>query len=186
MHFAPFDFRSPLTPLVFSHYPSLALLIIWYIIFKTKKDFPLLIISLVLVALNFFVVRGIIAFVSLAQLESPLVFLDPSILLDSLSLVLGLWGIKYYVGGKMLTLRGETVLDSWSTVVEQGAGRDKWVLDTTEEFLKEATLPGILYEQKAVNTGMFGERRDFLVLHHQKLKEYHMYITARDLVVISM
>jgi hypothetical protein len=79
------------------------------------------------------------------------------------------------------TLRGEKVMDKWATIVENGAGRDKWVLDTSEEYIKNSNMPGVWCGQSEVSlSGVFSPKRPFLLLYHSGLKAYRMYIGARD------
>ena len=80
----------------------------------------------------------------------------------------------------MATLSREKVTDSWFGLVQGGAGRDQWVIDKTEDAIKTANLPGVTCKRETVSAGLFGEKRDFLVVTHQKLKEYAMFINARN------
>ena len=41
-------------------------------------------------------------------------------------------------------------------------------------------MPGVIAQQQAVSSGMFGTKRDFLVVAHTNLRDYKMYIGARD------
>jgi hypothetical protein len=79
-----------------------------------------------------------------------------------------------------VSLSREKVIDNWNMIIEQAAGRDKWVLDTTETFIQEANMPDVVFKQDQVTTGLFGAKRLFLLVDHRHLKEYHMYIGARD------
>jgi hypothetical protein len=80
----------------------------------------------------------------------------------------------------MARLKHEAVTSSWNTLVIQGAGKDKWVMDRVEKMIKDANMPGVTTVQQDVSSGMFGTRRKFLVVNHQNLRDYHMYIGARD------
>src|SRR5215211_5229026 len=80
----------------------------------------------------------------------------------------------------MATLSREKVIDQWFALVERGAGRDKWVMDKTQEAIKEFAAPGVSIRREAVSSGLFGESRQFLIVTHQKLKEYAMFINARN------
>lgn len=79
-----------------------------------------------------------------------------------------------------ISISREKVIDNWNIIIEQAAGRDKWVLDTTENFIKETNMPNIGCRQNEVTTGMFSAKRTFLLVGHRALKEYTMYIGARD------
>jgi hypothetical protein len=80
----------------------------------------------------------------------------------------------------MPSLKGEIVLDSWDMMVDNGAGRDAWVLERTEQLIKDATAPNITLARSAMSIAMFGAKRDFLVVRHKQLKEYSVYIGAMD------
>ena len=79
-----------------------------------------------------------------------------------------------------ITLKKQSVIDQWGTVVEHAAGREKWVLDTTENLIQEAKIPGLVVRQDQVTMGMFGTKRNFVAIGFQSLKEYNMFIGARD------
>jgi hypothetical protein len=79
------------------------------------------------------------------------------------------------------SLRSEKVVKQWGTVVERGAGRDKWVLDTTETLIKEVSPPAVVTKRESVTSGgMFSEKRDFLIVTHNTLREYAMFIGAQN------
>lgn len=79
-----------------------------------------------------------------------------------------------------ITLKKQSVIDQWGTVVEHAAGREKWVLDTTENLIQEAKIPSLVVRQDQVTMGMFGTKRNFVVIGFQSLREYNMFIGARD------
>jgi len=85
---------------------------------------------------------------------------------------------------KSTSIRRETVVDSWNSVVMNGAGRDKWALDTIDQAIKDANIPEFKCELMDVSTGglggLMGKKRDFLVVTHRRLRDYRMYICARD------
>ena len=41
-----------------------------------------------------------------------------------------------------MALKHEAVTSNWNALVIQGAGRGKWVMDTVEQRIKEANMPG--------------------------------------------
>src|SRR6266705_4231765 len=79
-----------------------------------------------------------------------------------------------------MALKNESVTSSWNSLVIQGAGKDKWVMDTVEQMIKEAHMPGVTTGQQEVSSGLFGAKRKFLVVNHTSLRDYRMYIGARD------
>jgi hypothetical protein len=80
----------------------------------------------------------------------------------------------------MATLSREKVVDKWFALVERGAGKDQWVIDKTEQFIKEVAAPGVSCRRDVVSSGLFGEKREFLIVTHNRLREYAMFIGARD------
>lgn len=80
----------------------------------------------------------------------------------------------------MATLSREKVMDQWLALVERGAGRDQWVKDKTQEAISNAGAPGVVCRKEIVSSGMFGEKRDFLMVTHARLREYAMFVGARD------
>jgi hypothetical protein len=80
----------------------------------------------------------------------------------------------------MATLSAERVIDSWFALVKNGAGKDQWLIDTTEQALKNSAVPNLACQKEVVSTGMFGEKRNFLMVVHRALREYAMFIGARN------
>src|SRR5262245_39473731 len=79
-----------------------------------------------------------------------------------------------------MAIRHDSVADSWNTLVHNGAGHDKWLLDTVEGMIREAQMPGVTTGQTDISGGMFSERRKFLVVNYARLRDYRLYISARD------
>ena len=81
----------------------------------------------------------------------------------------------------VLRPRQDIVIQQWGQVINQGAGHYKWIIETVEQMLKEADMPGLRFRQMEVaQGGRFGRRRDLLIVAHNNLKEYHIFIGARD------
>ena len=80
----------------------------------------------------------------------------------------------------MATISREKVIDQWYGLVERGAGRDQWLIDKTEQLLREAKPPNVSGRREEVSSGLFGEKRNFLIVTHQRLREFAMFINARD------
>jgi hypothetical protein len=91
-----------------------------------------------------------------------------------------LWDYLHAQEVKMATLKSEKVIQQWGQLIEGGAGRDRWVLDTTEQLIKDANIPNVSLRREAVSSGLFGEKRDFLIVTHRALREYEMFISARE------
>jgi hypothetical protein len=82
--------------------------------------------------------------------------------------------------GQRLNISSEKVAHKWNYVVQNGAGRDQWVFDTVKELINEANMPDVTCDQLEVGSGMFSEKRQFLIVRHNKLRDYRMFINARD------
>src|ERR1051325_4292433 len=83
-----------------------------------------------------------------------------------------------------VTLNDEKLLDSWGVVIEQGAGKEQDLLRTINRYLDASELPGIqakMVEAKpSMLKGFFGKKRDYLMVNNDGLKDYRMYVGARD------
>ena len=79
-----------------------------------------------------------------------------------------------------MALRHEAVVEKWNRVIINGAGRGNWVIEQIDIKLNEAKMPGVFAQEREVSSGLFGEKRPFLVLGHNAFRDYHMYIGARD------
>jgi hypothetical protein len=75
-------------------------------------------------------------------------------------------------------------LDSWSILVENGQGKGKEVYSDFLKFLEESNVPEI--DAKTVKVvpgwlkGLFGKEREYLMVTTERLKDYHIYVCARD------
>ena len=74
----------------------------------------------------------------------------------------------------------EQVVEQWDQLIGHAGGKDKWVMETTEQKIKEVGDSNISCSMDEVSTGYFGEKRDFLIVTHYRLREYAMFIGARD------
>jgi hypothetical protein len=79
-----------------------------------------------------------------------------------------------------ISLSREKVIAQWNALIENGAGRDTWLLDKTEEFLRQVQPPNVFGRREEVSAGVFGEKRVFLMITHKSLREFAMFINARD------
>jgi hypothetical protein len=78
------------------------------------------------------------------------------------------------------SLSKEKIAEKWNYIVEGGAGRGMWVLDTAKEFIHQANVPGVYLEDAVVSMGMFREKRPFVVVGLNALRDYRLFISARD------
>ena len=83
-----------------------------------------------------------------------------------------------------VTLKDEKLLDSWGVVIEQGAGREQHLIQAIGQYLAQSEIPGIGWQMVEASPGMikgfFGKKRDYLMVTNQALKDYRMYVGARD------
>jgi hypothetical protein len=81
-------------------------------------------------------------------------------------------------------LSEEKVLDSWSVLIESGQGRGTELYNDFLKFLEESNVPEV--EAKAVKVvpgwlkGLFGKEREYLMVTTERLKDYKIYVCARD------
>ena len=73
------------------------------------------------------------------------------------------------------------VIQQWGHMIDRGAGYPHYILETVEQLLTEADMPGLRYRQMEVSQGgRFGRKRDLLIVAHNNLRKYHIFIGARD------
>jgi hypothetical protein len=82
------------------------------------------------------------------------------------------------------TLKDEKILDTWGLVMEGGAGHADTMINCVRELLRNSDLPGIAWEnvdaQPGMIKGLFGKRREYLMVTNESMKDYRMYFGARD------
>jgi hypothetical protein len=85
---------------------------------------------------------------------------------------------------RSVTLKDEKIFHSWATLIISGKGRSETIFKRTEELLRESEAPGVVWERISVTPswlkGIFGKRRDYLLVKSESLKDYRVYIGARD------
>jgi hypothetical protein len=79
-----------------------------------------------------------------------------------------------------ISSKRESVIRQWGQLVRDGGGKAHWVLNETERLIKEVAAPNIEQRRETVSSGVFSEKRDFLLVTHKSLREYAMFISARD------
>jgi hypothetical protein len=81
-------------------------------------------------------------------------------------------------------LSGEKVLDSWSILIENGSGKGRLLYEDFMNFLKESNVPELNVETVKVVPGwlkgLFGKEREYLMITTERLKDYKIYVCARD------
>jgi hypothetical protein len=83
-----------------------------------------------------------------------------------------------------VTLKEQKIVDSWGMVIQGGQGKAESIFDTTQEILKSNEAPGVKWEmteaQPGIIKGLFGKKRDYIMVTNEALKDYRMYIGSRD------
>ena len=82
--------------------------------------------------------------------------------------------------GMAITLNDQKIQERWGQIIEHGNGKADTIYKMTQDFLKEAQAPGVAWEFTDVKTGMFGSKRVYLLVTNEALKDFRMYIAARD------
>lgn len=84
----------------------------------------------------------------------------------------------------MITLKEGKILDQWSTLMEQCQGHGEGLLQTVEKNLEQNQAPGVSWKQESVAPGwlkgLFGKRRDYLLVSNERFDDYLMCVGARD------
>jgi len=82
-----------------------------------------------------------------------------------------------------ITLKEETILNEWSTIVDHGAEYVLPVLAGIQERLREAVMPGVCTWaiEEVQSSGLFSKvRRELIVVRLEEFKDYRMYIGVRS------
>jgi hypothetical protein len=84
----------------------------------------------------------------------------------------------------MITLKEGKILDQWSTLMEQCQGQGEGLLKAVETNLEKNQAPGVSWKRESVAPGwlkgLFGKRRDYLLMSNERFDDYLMCISARD------
>jgi len=83
-----------------------------------------------------------------------------------------------------VTLKDEKILDSWSILIENAQGRGKEIYEKTKRYIEESQAPGIKTIDVKVRPswlkGLLGKEREYLRVENTALKDFKMYVGARD------
>jgi hypothetical protein len=82
--------------------------------------------------------------------------------------------------GWRVRINQEKIVQKWFYVVENGAGHVHELTARIQEFIKTSNMPGVTCDQIEATAGMFGEKRQFLVVTHNALRDYRMFINIRS------
>lgn len=82
-----------------------------------------------------------------------------------------------------ITLKEETVLNQWSTLIDRAAGHTDELFEEIQGQLKMAQIPGGCtwsVEEIKSSTWVSRVRRDFLVIKLEQFSDYRNYVGIRD------
>lgn len=83
-----------------------------------------------------------------------------------------------------ITLKDEKIIDRWSMVIENCQGQAEQLYSATEELIEATGAPGVYMERVKVRPswlkGLFGKERSYMMVANEGLKDYRMFIGARD------
>ena len=80
----------------------------------------------------------------------------------------------------MPSIKANRLIDQWMTIVENAAGQGEQMYASLDEALKHANIPQVTWSRGDVNTGMMTKGREFFIIKNAGLREYSMFVFARD------
>ena len=80
----------------------------------------------------------------------------------------------------MASVKADRIIDKWATIVEQAAGKGEYIYTVLDTELTKANIPQVTWSRGDVNMGMMTRTREFLIVKHAGLREFGIYIFARD------
>jgi len=84
------------------------------------------------------------------------------------------------VMSKKVTLGKEKILDSWSVLIERACGEREKIYSAVRKLIEESKIPEISIEPVIVTDQYKIRQEEYLMVSNKKLKDFHMYIGARD------
>lgn len=83
-----------------------------------------------------------------------------------------------------VTLNDYKVTERWGIVVEGAVGQNEGVMQNIQDLLQASKLPGVKWgkidAQPSMLKGLFGNKRSYLMVTNEALKDWCMYVSARD------
>jgi|ERR1051325_1524016 hypothetical protein len=77
-------------------------------------------------------------------------------------------------------LDDQKIRQRWGQIIEGGNGKMDVIFKLTQDFLKDGQAPGVTWDFIDVKTGLFSSRRQYLGVTNELLKDWRIYIAARD------
>jgi len=83
-----------------------------------------------------------------------------------------------------VTLKEQKIMSSWGMVIQGGQGKSESIFSTIQGLLASNDAPGVEWEMTEAQPGrikgLFGKKRDYLLVTNEALKDYRLYVGARD------
>lgn len=83
-----------------------------------------------------------------------------------------------------IVLKDEKIVKDWGTLVEGCKGKRKEFYELVVESIKSMEAPGVITEEIKVAigwlSGMFGNERTYLRVYSESMKDFRIYVGARD------
>jgi hypothetical protein len=78
-------------------------------------------------------------------------------------------------------IRKDLILDNWVSIIDNGGGNHERIYSATESYLEQSKLPaGVTWKRDDVSAGFASTPRQFLIVNFIMLREYTMFLCARD------
>lgn len=84
------------------------------------------------------------------------------------------------VSSGTVRLDDQKIKERWGQIIEHANGKAESVYKMMQQFLQEAQPPGVGWDFIDVKTTLFGSRRQYLRVTNQSLKDFRIYVGARD------
>jgi hypothetical protein len=82
------------------------------------------------------------------------------------------------------TLKDEKILESRAMMIPDAQNKVDYFFDSVQKLLEKNQAPGVKWEMGEVTTnfwkGLFGKKRDYILVTNEALNEYKIYIGARE------
>lgn len=89
--------------------------------------------------------------------------------------------------GKAAVLGDEKILDNWSILIDKGEGKAGQVYEKTKAYIQKTEVPNmemnliqVVPKSPIAKRAKWKEAREYLRVKHEILKDYNMYVGARD------
>ena len=84
------------------------------------------------------------------------------------------------VSSGTVRLDDQKIKQRWGQIIEGGSGKTDMIYKLTQEFLQDGQAPGVTWDFIDIKTGWFSSRRQYLGVNNELLKDWRMYVAARD------